>query len=76
MTVQDFLIEANKRYVIKMRILANMFKIGYQDTETLECRMRLANSYLNVLSRLAGDYALTDDEINAVMDHLIIFFRN
>lgn len=75
MTVQDFLIEANKRYVTKIRILANMFKIGYQDTETLECRMRLANSYLNVLSRLAGDYALTDEQIEAVMGHLIILLE-
>ena len=54
MSVQDFLIEANKKYVAKMHILANMFKIGYQDTEVLECRMRLAESYLDVLSKLLG----------------------
>ena len=75
MTVQDFLIEANKKYVAKMLILSNMFKVGYQDTETLECRMRLANSYLNVLSRLIGDYALDDDELNAVINHLIILLE-
>ena len=75
MTVQDFLIEAEKKYVAKMLILSNMFKVGYQDTETLECRMRLANSYLNVLSRLIGDYALDDDALNAVINHLIILLE-
>ena len=75
MTVQEFLIDANKRYVVKMRILSNMFKIGYQDTEVLECRMRLADIYLTVLSRLVGDYALTDDEIQAIIDHLIILLE-
>lgn len=75
MTVQDFLIEANKKYVAKMRILANMFKIGYQDTETLECRMRLANSYLMVLSTIMGDYALTDAELEAIINHLIVLLE-
>ena len=75
MTVQEFLIDANKRYVVKMRILSNMFKIGYQDTEVLECRMRLADIYLTVLSRLVGDYALTDDELQATIDHLMILLE-
>lgn len=75
MSVQDFLIEANKKYVAKMHILANMFKIGYQDTEVLECRMRLAESYLDVLSKITGDYALSEDELNAVTNHLIILLE-
>lgn len=75
MSVQDFLIEANKKYVAKMHILANMFKIGYQDTEVLECRMRLAESYLDVLSKITGDYALSEDELNAVINHLIILLE-
>lgn len=75
MTVSEFIIEAQKKYVAKSAILTNMFKIGYQDTETLECRLRIAGSYINVLSKLAGDYALTDDEINAIIDHLIILLE-
>lgn len=75
MSVQDFLIEANKKYVAKMHILANMFKIGYQDTEVLECRMRLAESYLDVLSKITGGYALSEDELNAVINHLIILLE-
>lgn len=75
MSVQDFLIEANKKYVAKMHILANMFKIGYQDTEVLECRMRLAESYLDVLSKITGGYALSEDELNAVTNHLIILLE-
>lgn len=75
MSVQDFLIEANKKYVAKMHILANMFKIGYQDTEVLECRMRLADSYLEVLSKITGDYALSEEELNAVINHLIILLE-
>lgn len=72
MTVDEFLIDAQKRYVTKIAILSNMFKIGYQKVEELECRMRLASSYINVLSRLAGDYALSDDEIEDIINHLII----
>lgn len=72
MTVDEFLIDAQKRYVTKIAILSNMFKIGYQKVEELECRMRLAGSYINVLSRLAGDYALSDDEIEDIINHLII----
>lgn len=75
MSVQDFLIEANKKYVAKMHILANMIKIGYQDTEVLECRMRLADSYLEVLSKITGDYALSEEELNAVINHLIILLE-
>ena len=75
MSVQDFLIEANKKYVAKMHILANMFKIGYQDTEVLECRMMLSESYLDVLSKITGDYALSEDELNAVINHLIILLE-
>ena len=75
MSVQDFLIEANKKYVAKMHILANMFKIGYQDTEVLECRMRLADSYLEVLSKITGNYALSEEELNAVINHLIILLE-
>lgn len=72
MTVDEFLIDAQKKYVTKIAILSNMFKIGYQKVEELECRMRLAGSYINVLSRLSGDYALSDDEIEDVVNHLII----
>lgn len=75
MSVQDFLIEANKKYVAKMHILANMIKIGYQDTEVLECRMRLADSYLEVLSKITGDYPLSEEELNAVINHLIILLE-
>lgn len=75
MTVDEFIVEAKHRYVTKMQILSNMFKVGYQNTEDLECRMRLANGYIMVLDRLGGDYALTDDEINAVMNHLIILLE-
>lgn len=75
MTVTEFIIEAQKKYVTKSAILTNMFKVGYQDTEVLECRLRTAGSYINVLSRLAGDYALTDDEINAIINHLIILLE-
>ncbi len=75
MTVQEFIIDAQKRYVTKIAILSNMFKIGYQKVEELECRMRLADSYITVLSRLAGEYALTDDEIEAIIDHLIILLE-
>lgn len=75
MSVQDFLIEANKKYVAKMHILANMIKIGYQDTEVLECRMRLADSYLEVLSKITGDYALSEEELNAIINHLIILLE-
>jgi hypothetical protein len=75
MTVDEFIVEAKHRYITKTRILSNMFKIGFQDTEVLECRMRLANAYIIVLDRLGGDYALTDDEINAIMHHLIILLE-
>lgn len=75
MTVDEFIVEAKHRYVTKMQILSNMFKVGYQNTEDLECRMRLANGYIMALDRLGGDYALTDDEINAVMNHLIILLE-
>lgn len=75
MTVDEFIVEAKHRYVTKMQILSNMFKVGYQNTEDLECRMRLANGYIMILDRLGGDYALTDDEINAVMNHLIILLE-
>jgi len=75
MTVQEFIIDAQKRYVTKIAILSYMFKIGYQKVEELECRMRLADSYITVLSRLAGEYALTDDEIEAIIDHLIILLE-
>ena len=72
MTVDEFLIDAQKKYVTKIAILSNMFKVGYQKVEELECRMRLAGSYINVLSKLSGDYALSDDEIEDIINHLII----
>lgn len=75
MTVDEFIVECKHRYVTKMRILANMYKVGYLDTEDLECRMRLANGYIMVLDRLGGDYALTDAEIEAIMNHLIILLE-
>ena len=75
MTVDEFIVEAKHRFVTKMQILSNMYKVGFQDTEDLECRMRIANGYIMILDRLGGDYALTDDEINAVMNHLIILLE-
>lgn len=75
MTVDEFIVEAKHRFVTKSRILSNMFKIGFLNTEDLECRLRLANAYIMVLDRLGGDYALTDDEINAIMNHLIILLE-
>jgi len=75
MVVESFLQTVKEKYIKKCQVLSNMYKVGYQDTETLECKLRLANSYITTLNSLAGEYALSDSEINAIIAHLIILLE-
>ena len=75
MTTSEFIEKANKKFIYLSDILISSYKIAYKDTCELECRLVLANMYLNVLKSLGENYALTNDEIKGIVLHLIILLE-
>ena len=70
MTTLEFIEKANKKFIFLSDILVSSYKIAYRDTCELECRLILANMYLNILKSLGENYALSNDEIN-ILDLLV-----
>lgn len=74
-TIDAFLEEATKKYILLSSILTKSYQIGYRYTENLELRLKLSNIYLWVLRRLGNGYALTNSEIEDITKHLIILLE-
>lgn len=75
MTTSEFIEKANKKFIHLSDILVLSYKIAYRDTCELECRLILANMYLNILKSLGENYALSNDEIKSIILHLIILLE-
>jgi len=75
MTLQEFLKQANNCYVKKNSLLASAFKTGYPDYNTLLREISIMGMYLYVLPRLGNDYALTAEQVENIMYHILKLCR-
>jgi len=74
-TLQTFLEQANNCFVKKNSLLASMFKTGYPDYSNLLTEISVLGMYLYVLPRLGNNYALTADEVDKILAHILKLCR-
>jgi len=70
-TLGEFLQEATYCFVKKNSLLASMFKTGQPKFESLTTDITVLGMYFWLLRRIGNDYALTEDEVNAIMAHIL-----
>jgi len=70
-TLGEFLQEATYCFVKKNSLLASMFKTGQPKFESLTTDITVIGMYFWVLRRLGNNYALTEDEVTAMMAHIL-----
>lgn len=74
-TLQEFLEQANNCYVKKNSLLASAFKTGYPDYTQLLTEISIMGMYLYVLPRLGNDYALTGEQVDKILHHILKLCR-
>jgi len=70
-TLGEFLKEATYCFVKKNSLLSSMFKTGQPKFESLTTDITVLGMYFWLLRRIGNDYALTEDEVNAIMAHIL-----
>ena len=70
-TLENFLQEATYCYVKKNSLISSMFQTGYSDYESLRTDITVLGMYFWLLYRIGNDYALTEEEVVAIMTHIL-----
>jgi len=70
-TLGEFIQEATYCFVKKNSLLASMFKTGYPNYGNLKTDITVLGMYFWLLRRIGNDYALSEDEVNAIMAHIL-----
>lgn len=70
-TLGEFLQEATYCFVKKNSLLASMFKTGSPNYNKILPDITVLGMYFWVLRRIGNDYALTDDDVTAMMAHIL-----
>lgn len=75
-TLAEFIEEASYCFVKKTSLLSSMFKTGYANFSTLQTDITVLGMYFYVLRNIGMNYALTEDEITAIMNHILRICNN
>ena len=70
-TLGEFFQEAVYCFVKKNSLLASMFKTGSPNYNGIIPDINVLGMYFYVLRRIGNDYALTEDEVTAIMAHIL-----
>lgn len=74
-TLQEFLEQASNCFVKKNSLLASSFKTGYSNYTQLLTEITIMGMYLYVLRRIGNNYALTGEQVDNIMHHILKMCR-
>lgn len=75
-SLSDFIEEASYCFVKKSSLLASMFKTGYPKYIRTQNDITVLGMYFFVLRRIGMNYALTEDQVNSIMTHILKICNN
>jgi len=70
-TLAEFIETASYCFVKKASLLSSIFKIGYSKYNNIIKEISVLGMYFWVLKRLGNNYALSEDEVNAILAHIV-----